>query len=207
MVAWAALIPIAKGFLSKYGVQLAGSALSLAGTKGQADAEEKTEQAYAEYQAKTKQAALENYRYQTRALHNRYAEEQEASAYEAQQIHLQNMQAKATAQASAASSGITGSTIDNLFNDYERAAAQGRFLAARNLQLKGYQMEDEIDAAWIQANNTINLQQQYTGTGTTGVWLQGIGSTLTQFSNSYAKTNASNSQGLFSLANLLKGFK
>lgn len=159
--------------------------ISLLSTSQSASAEKQQEQAYAEYQAKTRQAALENYRYQTRAIHNRYAEEQEASAYEAQQIYLQNMQAKATAQASAASSGISGSTIDNLFNDYDRAAAQGRFLAARNLQLKGYQMEDEIDAAWIQAQNTINLQQQYTGTGTSGVWLQGLGQGLSLFGNAY----------------------
>ena len=143
----------------------------------------KQKKAYAEYQEKTRQAAMEQYRYQTRAINNRLAEEEEASDLQLEQTMIQNMQAKATAQASAAGNGITGSTIENLFHDYDRAEAANEYVASRNLHLKGLQAEDEKEAAYIQAMNTINLQQQYSG-GSMGLsLLSGIGTAMSSYSS------------------------
>lgn len=147
----------------------------------------KEKKAYAEYQEKTREAALAQYRYQTRAINNRLAEEEEASDLQLEQNMIQNMQAKATAQASAAGNGITGTTIDNLFKDYDRAAAATQYVASRNLYLKGLQAADEKEAAYIQAMNTINTQQQYTGGSSTGLsLLSGIGSALSTYVQNYS---------------------
>ena len=114
----------------------------------------KQKKAYAEYQAKTRQAAMEQYRYQTRTINNRLAEEEAASDLQLEKMMIQNMQAKATAQASAAGSGITGSTIENLFHDYDRADAANEYIASKNLHLKGLQAVDAKEAASI-AKDTI----------------------------------------------------
>lgn len=155
----------------------------------------KQKKAYAEYQEKTRQAAMEQYRYQTRAINNRLAEEEEASDLQLEQNMIQNMQAKATAQASAAGSGITGSTIENLFHDYDRAAAASNYVASRNLHLKGLQAVDEKEAAYIQAMNTINLQQQQYSGGSMGLsLLSGFGNALSVgVQNYYGTTSHTNS--------------
>lgn len=169
----------------------------------------KQKKAYAEYQEKTRQAAMEQYRYQTRAINNRFAEEEEASDLQLEQNMIQNMQAKATAQASAAGSGVTGSTIDNLFHDYDRASAASNYVAARNLHLKGLQAADEKEAAYIQAMNTINLQQQYTG-GSMGLsLLSGFGNALSVGVQNYygttSHTNSSRGQQSDGLNKMLNG--
>lgn len=166
-------------------VPLVMAGMQLMSTFGQAKAAKQQEKAYEQYQENTKQAAWENYRYQTRAINNRLSEEAEASALEQQQIQIQNMQARATAQASAAGSGITGSTIDNLFKDYDRASAASNYVAARNLYFKGLQAQDQKDAAYIQAINAINTMQPYTGQTASSILLQGLGKTFSTYANAY----------------------
>ena len=141
----------------------------------------KQEKAYKEYQAKQQAAAWENYRYQRRAIHNRYAEEVESAQYQQQQIIIQNLKAQATAKTSAASMGITGSTIDNLFKDYDRATAASNYVASRNLYLKKLQSWDEMDAAYIQAKNVNNNIQPYTGANWFSVLLNGAGTAMSAY--------------------------
>lgn len=185
--------------------------LQLASSAMEGFSSDKQKKAYAEYQEKTRQAAMEQYRYQTRAINNRLAEEEEASDLQLEQNMIQNLQAKATAQASAASSGITGSTIDNLFKEYDRANALSNYVASRNLHLKGLQAADEKDAAYIQAMNTINLQQQYTGSSMGLSLLSGIGSAASTYtSNLYtvkSYTNSNRGQTSDGLSLLLGGGK
>ena len=146
---------------------------------------QKQEKAYKEYQEKVRQAAMEQYRYSTRAINNRLGEEAEATALQKEQIMIKNLQAQATAKASAAGSGVTGSTIENLFHDYDKASAASNYVASRNLHLKGLQAADEKEAAYIQAMNTINLQQQYTG-GSMGLsLLSGVGTAMSTYASSY----------------------
>ena len=144
---------------------------------------EKQKKAYKEYQEKTRQAAMQQYRYQTRAINNRLAEEEEASDLQLEQTMIKNLQAQATAKASAAGSGVTGSTIENLFHDYDRANAASNYVASRNLHLKGLQAADEKEAAYIQAMNTINLQQQYTGDSMWSSLLGGAGSAMSTYAS------------------------
>ena len=157
--------------------------LQLASSAIEGFSSEKQKKAHAEYQEKTRIAAMEQYRYQTRAINNRLAEEEEASDLQLEQTMIKNLQAKATASASAAGGGITGSTIDNLFKEYDRANAASNYVASRNLHLKGLQAVDEKEAAYIQAMNTINLQQQYTGGSMWASLLGGAGTAMSTYTS------------------------
>lgn len=172
MVAWWVIPAI------QAGIQLLSSA-------GSASSAKKQEKAYNDYKKKVEVAAWENYRYQTRAIKNRYGEEAEASAYQLQEIKNKNLQAKATALASAAGSGVTGSTIDNLFREYDRANATSNFIASRNLYLKRLQTYDEMDASRIQALNAINTAGQYTGQTSTSIMLSGLGQAFNTYASAY----------------------
>ena len=141
--------------------------------------------AYAEYQALSTQATLDNFIQQTRAINNRYIEESQATTAQKQEIYLQNLQAKASAQASAASSGIEGISLDNLFRGYDRATAVSNYTAAKNLQMKGLQYNDELDSLRVQAINSINLQQQYSGVSPASTLISGVGGLLTSYSREY----------------------
>jgi hypothetical protein len=156
------------------GIQVGSSLLGALGTKQEA-------KAYADYQRKSAQAALDNYIYQSRALNNRYSEEEQASALEQQEIAIKNMKAKATAEASAASMGVQGGSLDNLFDEYERATAVSNYVAAKNLHWKGLQKADDLESMRIQALNSINLQQQYNGGSFGASLLAGIGQALTGY--------------------------
>ena len=167
--------------------------LQLMSSFGQASSEKQAETANKEYQAKQRAAAWANYQYQTRALRNRFSEEKESSAYEIEQINIKNMQAKATASTSAAEGGVSGSTIDNLFKDYDRANAASQYIAKRNLYLKGLQTSDAMDAAWIEANNVINNMQPYTS-NVTSLLLSGFGNALSTYANTSWKNTFYNTR-------------
>lgn len=152
------------------------------GVVGNYIAERQTEAVYSKYQAQQTQATLQNYIQQTRAINNRYAEEQEATSGQKQQIYIQNLQSKATAQASAASAGVEGSTINTLFQGYDRATSVSNYTAARNLQMKGFQYSDELEGLKAQAISAINLQQPYTGNPASTL-LGGLGGLLSSYSS------------------------
>ena len=73
------------------------------------------------------------------------------------------MKAKATAQASAASSGIEGLSIDNLFAGYDRATAVSDYTHARNLQMLGLEYNNQLDTYRNQALSSIYSMQPYAG--------------------------------------------
>lgn len=142
----------------------------------------KEQTAYAEYQTLQTQATLTNYIQQVKSINNRYIEEEQASALQKQELRIQNMKAKATAQASAASSGIEGITIENLFRGYERDSAVSDYVAAKNLEMKGLQYNDEIEGMRAKAISSINLQQPYTGNPASTL-IGGLGGMLTSYAN------------------------
>lgn len=143
--------------------------------------------AYANYQALQAQAALNNYIQQSKQLNLRYAQEQEANAEEREQIRIENMKAKATAQASAATSGVEGLTIDNLFAGYERATAVSNYTHAKNLEMLGLEYNNQLDMYRVQALNSINTMQQYTGASTASTLLSGVGGMFSAYSNNKLK--------------------
>ena len=166
-----------------------GLGISAGGLISNYMAANKESKAYANYQSLQTQSALNNFIQQTQAMNTRYAQEQEAAANHTQEIYIENLQRKATAQASAASSGIAGLSLDSLFQGYDRATAVSNYTAARNLQMKGLQYSNELEGLRVQAINAINLQQQYTSTSSSSL-IGGIGGLLSD----YSKTQRSNAQ-------------
>lgn len=143
--------------------------------------------AYSEYQQLQTHAALNNYIQQSKQLNLRYAQEQEADAEEREQIRIENMKSKATAQASAASSGIEGLSIENLFAGYERASAVSNYIHSKNLEMLGLEYNNQLDTYRIQALNSINTMQQYRGASTASTLLSGIGGMFSAYSNNQLK--------------------
>lgn len=165
-----------------------GLGISAGGLISNYMASNKEAKAYANYQTLQNQSALNNFIQQTRTLNTRYAQEQDAAANQTQEIYIQNLQRQAIAQASVASSGITGSSLETLFLGYDRATAVSNYTAARNLQMKGLQYSNELEGLRVQAINAINLQQQYTSSSSSSL-IGGIGGLLSTYSNTQ-KNNA-----------------
>lgn len=160
-----------------------GLAIGAAGTMANVFAANSQQKAYYNYQSLQSQSALNNYIQQSKQINLRYTQEQEANAEEKEQIRLENMKAKATAQASAASSGIEGLSIDNLFAGYDRATAVSNYTHARNLQMLGLEYNNQLDTYRIQAINSINAIQPYSGTSPATTLLSGIGGLMTTYAN------------------------
>ena len=139
--------------------------------------------AYANYQKLQSQAALNNYIQQSKQINLRYSQEQEANAEEKEQIRIENLKAKATAQASAATSGIEGLSIDNLFAGYDRATAVSNYTHARNLQMLGLEYNNQLDTYRMQALSSIYSIQPYSGVSAGSTLLSGIGGLMTTYAN------------------------
>lgn len=130
--------------------------------------------AYSNYSIASTNAALANYGQQVNSVSSRYAQEVESAHQEQKQVYLQNLKAKATAQASAATRGVEGTSIDSLFAGYDRQSAISNYLTERDLRNIGLQYDDQLEGLRIGAINSINSQTQYTNrTGST--ILSGIG--------------------------------
>lgn len=166
-----------------------GLGIQGAGVIGNYMAARQEKSAYSRYYSLQSQATLDNYIQQQRAIKNRYIEEEQATTAHKQEIYIENLQAKATAQASAATSGIEGISIENLFRGYDRATALSNYTAAKNLQMKGLQYNDELDSLRVQAINSINLQTQYTGASPMSTLLGGLGGLLSTYSREYKGKN------------------
>ena len=171
---------------------LAGLGIGLLGTISNSYAAYQQQKAYANYTALTSQAALNNYISQSKQLNLRYAQEQEASSQEAQQVQIENMKAKATAQASAASSGVEGLSIDMLFAGYDRATAVSNYVHGRNLEMLGYEYENQLDTYRIQALSTIYSIPSYSGASSSSILLSGLGGLLSTYSSSTMRSNIVN---------------
>ena len=159
-----------------------GMGLQGAGVISNYLADKQTSEAYSTYHALQTQSTLQNYMAQTRAINTRYAQEQEAAGLDAQQIYIQNLQAKATAQASAASSGVEGISLDNLYRGYDRATAISDYVSARNLHWKGLQYSEELESLRTQAISSINMQQMTEPSKGASILISGLGTMLSNYS-------------------------
>lgn len=164
-----------------------GLGIGALGTVSNAIAANQQSKAYTQYQTLQTQSALNNYIQQSKQLNQRYVQEQEANAEEKQQIQLENMKAKATAQASAATSGIEGLSIDNLFAGYDRATAVSNYTHARNLQMLGLEYNNQLDTYRNQALSTIYSIQPYSGASAGSTLLSGVGGLMSSYSNNTLK--------------------
>lgn len=168
--------------------QSLGLGLQSVGVIGDTISTIQTAKAYNKYSELQINSTLDNYNSQLRSLKNRYNEEVESSNQERQAVYIQNLQNKATAITSAASSGVEGNSLDSLFLGYERATAVNNYITDKELRLKGLQLNDDADALRANALSSINKIQLPTNK-TASTLISGIGNMVSQYSDSYLKSN------------------
>lgn len=144
----------------------------------------KQERAYANAQIASINSALDNFKTNVNLNNTRFAQEQESAQEQAQQVYLQNLQQKATAQTSAAGSGVAGVSIDNLFRGYDRTTALSNFISERNLRNMGMQYDENYEGLRTNAINSIYGLPQYTGASAGSTLLSGFGNILTSKASS-----------------------
>lgn len=162
-------------------VAAAGLGLQALGAIGSFAADRQAANDNAQYRALQTQSTLTNYIQQLNAVHTRVNQEQQATALQKQQMAIENMKARATAQASAASAGVAGSTIDNLFQGYDRATAVNNYVASKNLHFKELQSYQEMLGYRASALSSIYNQTTYSSNGLGNV-LTGFGGLLSSYS-------------------------
>lgn len=158
-----------------------GLALQAAGMLSQYKATKDNNNQNRAYQLNSIDSILSNYAQQTKTLKNRYNEEIASTAKELEDAQLENMRNKATAQASAASSGVQGGSLDLLFRDYDRAAATNNYVAATNINNMTGQYADELDNLRYRAISSLyGIQDNSKSTGS--LLLSGAGGLLSEYS-------------------------
>lgn len=163
-------------------VAAAGLGLQALGAIGSIVSDRQAAADNAQYKALQTQSTLTNYIQQLNAVHTRISQEQSATALQKQQLAIQNMKARATAQASAASAGVSGSTLDNLFQGYDRATAVNNYIASKNLHFKELQSYQEMMGYRAAALSSIYNQTTYTSNGIGSV-LSGFGGLFSSYSD------------------------
>lgn len=163
-------------------IAAAGLGLQALGAIGSIASDRQAANDNAQYRALQTQSTLTNYIQQLNTVHTRINQEQQATALQKQQLAIENMKARATAQASAAANGVAGSTLDNLFQGYDRATAVNNYIASKNLHFKELQSYQEMMSYRASALSSIYNQTTYTSNGVGSV-LSGFGGLLSSYSD------------------------
>ena len=150
---------------------------------GSAKANKKQKEYYNWYKKENEKNVKEDLRNNIALLNLQYQQQAEASSLESQMAWLENEEAQATAEASALENGLGGNSLSSLMRGYERASAINDFTAAKNLEMKGIQLKQDIKSLKAKAQSAINLGIPYNlsggaGFSMTGSTLSGIGSAL-----------------------------
>ena len=175
-------------------LQLGSTVLSGIGSH---NAEKKQEEYYNWYKKENEKAVKEDLRNNIALTNLQYQQEIEASSLESQQAWLENEQAQATAEASALENGLGGNSLASLMQGYERASAVNDYVAAKNLEMKGMQVKQNIKSLEAKAQSAINLGVPFSassmnGFSMSGSVLGGIGSALSIYSDAQWKASFNN---------------
>lgn len=136
--------------------QVGGQVLSFTAQSEQA----KKQKDFAEnYKNQVTKAAWEDFSNNANLATLKQDQQAESVNFDNQQSDLANRQAKATAEASALESGVSGNSIDSLLRGYDRATAINDYVSAKNIKYMGLQTKEEIKGLRARAINTINQAQ------------------------------------------------
>lgn len=164
---WMVAIPIA----------MAAAAATASAVSGVASANEQQKD-FSNYQMKQIQSTMADFANNINQTNTQYAQEQEAAHQQQQQVYLDNLKQKSTAETNAAGSGVAGNSIDALFMDYDRATAVSDFMTERQLRYQGLQYNQDMKGLRARAISSINQASYYTGTKPKTAMLMGIGGIL-----------------------------
>lgn len=178
-------------------IAAAGLGLQALGAISNLVAQRQAANDHTQYQALQTQSTINNYIQSLNAIHTRYTQESDATAFQKQEIAIQNMKARATAEASAASNGVEGSSLDMLFEGYDRATAIDNYIASRNLRAKELQSYQEMLGYRASALSSIYNQTPYQS-NSTGAFLSGFGGLLSSYADMKWRQNfkSTSSKGL-----------
>jgi len=150
-------LPLVLGIASLL-TSVGGQALSFTASAKKA---RQQEEAYKKYKRENTKAVTEDLYNQIALAKLRYGQQEQAQAFQDQQLYLQILEAERTAENSASESGVSGNSIDSLLRGYERTSAINDFVSARNLKMQGYQLSQELKAMKAKAQSAINLGQPF----------------------------------------------
>lgn len=137
--------------------QFAMSAVSsVAGFMGQQQQYEAQQQQYKNNRIEANRAAVDNYA----STQNRMLQDQKAASQELQQLNVDALKGRATAETAAGEAGVTGLSVDALVADYY--GQEGRFERTldNNLQMNADYLQGEMTATSHQTAGRINSVSQ-----------------------------------------------
>jgi hypothetical protein len=136
---------------------LIGTVLSaVVGYMGQQQQYEAQKQQYQNNREASNKAAVNTYTSQQ----NRALQERKAASQETQNLNIEAMRGRSTAEVAAGEAGVTGLSVDALINDYY--GQQGRYerTLSNNYQMNADYLRGEMDATQAQAEGRINSVEQ-----------------------------------------------
>ncbi|MER8505694.1 hypothetical protein NKH91_06120 [Mesorhizobium sp. M0894] len=132
------------------------AASTVAGFVGQQQQYEAQQQYYRNNREAANKAAVNTYA----ANQNRALQERKAASQEQQNLNVEAMRGRATAEVAAGEAGVTGLSVNALIADYY--GQQGRYERTldNNYQMQADYLRGEMDATQAQAEGRINSVQQ-----------------------------------------------
>lgn len=153
------------------GIMAAGAVAKGIGARKTAKAQAKASIASTNY-------TMANFANQANLNNTKYAQEVESANQQQQQVYLENLKQKATAQTSAAGNGVAGVSIDSLFKGYDRTTALSNFIGERNIRNMGLQYDANYEALRTNAMNSLYGVSTPTGESTGANLMTNIGGIL-----------------------------
>lgn len=137
--------------------QFAMSAVgSVVGYMGQQQQYEAQKQQYENNRIEANRAAVDNYA----STQNRMLQEQKAASQELQNLNVDAMKGRATAETAAGEAGVTGLSVDALVADYYGQEGRYERTLDNNLQMQSDYLQGEMTATSHQTAGRINSVSQ-----------------------------------------------
>lgn len=139
--------------VAQFALSAAGSVMGFMGEKQQYEAQQ---QQYQNNRDASNKAAVNTYTSQQ----NRALQERKAASQETQNLQIEAVRGRSTAEVAAGEAGVTGLSVNALIADYYgQEGRYGRTLA-NNYQMNADYLRGEMDATQAQAEGRINSVEQ-----------------------------------------------
>lgn len=141
-------------------IAFAGAALSIgsqaAGLVGQSQAVNASNRFQMDRYRTVTTAALESYVSQTRDVQRRFVEESEAAAQSGLNNAREADQARGRGRVSAGARGVSGTSVNEMLDNYSRIEAENEFTIQRNMEMFTAQTASQLEGLRAQAQGRIN---------------------------------------------------
>ena len=146
-----------------------------------------------EQQMEARRSAQRSAQLQNYQLNLRQSQEQEATSQKLQRNRIEALEAQSKARVSAGEAGVSGLSVDNLYNDFFRQQALSDDAALQNLSYTTQQIGIEKERVRAGAMNQINSVQGYiptpiNGPSILGSTLSGLGSVAGSVNTAYTNS-------------------